>query len=138
MTDSGSAHALLVCRSDGRRRKRSALWKATKDPIRINALGEGRSGTARTNTPENLDETLLRTCSPGREASGPSVEIESNRDTRGQIETTHQTSHRQVAAGVSRNDSKWPRKEVPTLPCSVIAASGTALPLMTSIPTCAA
>ena len=49
---------------------------------------------------------------PGPSATAPLAfnqdeETEPNRDTTRQIETTHQTSQRQVATCLSRNDSKW-------------------------------
>jgi hypothetical protein len=78
-------------------------------------------------TPLNKAETRLGPSGTGRQAIEARTRIEPNRDTTSQIETTHQTSQRQVAIGPSRNDSKWPGEGSPTLPCSVIAALGLAL-----------
>jgi hypothetical protein len=62
---------------------------------------------------ENKGETLLWPSATARQASGPERQIESNQVTTSQIETTHQTSQRQVATGLSRNDSKGPGKGLP-------------------------
>ena len=59
--------------------------------------------------------TALKTCPKRSQGSRervhgpptPERETEPNRVTTSQIETTHQTSQRQVATGLSRNDSKW-------------------------------
>jgi hypothetical protein len=58
-------------------------------------------------TPLNKAETRLGPSGTGRQAIEARTRIEPNRDTTSQIETTHQTSQRQVALGLSRNDSKW-------------------------------
>ena len=69
-------------------------------------VGEAVSRTLLANTCENKTETLLGPFPPGRMASGPRDENESNRATTSQIETTHRTSQRQVATGLTRNDEK--------------------------------
>ena len=60
------------------------------------------SGTPDTNTLENQGKSLLMPLPPRRRATGPRGEIEPNRATTSQTETTHQTSQRQVTDGVSR------------------------------------
>jgi hypothetical protein len=76
-------------------------------------VGEVPPGTPCTNRNENKNETLLKPSSTGKPGPIPAGEIETNRDTTSQIETTHQTSQRQVAIGPSRNDSKWPGEDSP-------------------------
>ena len=70
-------------------------------------VGEGPPGTSNANTQENKDKTLLKPSSTSQPGLGPRREIEPNRVTTSQIETTRATSHRQVAPDLSRNDSKW-------------------------------
>lgn len=50
---------------------------------------------------ENKGETLLRPSATGRLPAGHVDEIEPNRATTSQIESTHRTSQRQVAVGLS-------------------------------------
>ena len=54
-------------------------------------------------TPLNKAKTRLGSSGTGRQAIEARTRIEPNRDTTSQIETTHQTSQRQVALGLSRN-----------------------------------
>ena len=75
---------------------------------RFSKVGEGPPEAVGTNSPENSDEKLLKPFPPGQAASGPREGTEPNRATTSQTETTHQTGQRQVATGLSRNESKWP------------------------------
>ena len=78
-------------------------------------VGEGGSATPEGITLENKGETLLKPSSTGSRDQGPSGEIEPNRDTTRQIETTDETSPRQVAVGLSRNDREWDPPPSPAL-----------------------
>ena len=76
-------------------------------PLPVFKVGKAPPGTARANTQENEAEALPRASARAPRASGPERETEPNRATTSQIETTHQTSQRQVATTLSRDDSKW-------------------------------
>jgi hypothetical protein len=76
-------------------------------PLPVFKVGEGLPCTPEGISLENECETLLKPSSTGSRDHGPKGEIETNRDTTSQIETTHGTIHRQVATCLSRIDSKW-------------------------------
>ena len=84
-------------------------------PLPVFKVGEGGSATPEGITLENKGETLLKPSSTGSRDQGPSGEIEPNRDTTRQIETTDETSPRQVAVGLSRNDREWDPPPSPAL-----------------------
>jgi hypothetical protein len=96
-------------------------------PLPVFKVGEAPPETVGKNSPENKSETLPRSSAKAPWASGPQREIEPNRATTSQTETTHQTSHGQVAAGVSRNDSKWPSLGIAPPLCPVRATLGRCL-----------
>jgi hypothetical protein len=76
-------------------------------PLPVFKVGKAPPGTAEANSPQNKGESLLRPSDAVPRASDPEGETEPNRATTSQIETTHRTSQRQVATGLSREDSKW-------------------------------
>ncbi len=66
-------------------------------PLPVFKVGEGPPGTPCTNSLVNKGETLLKPSSTGKTGPVQAGEIETNRGTTSQIETTHRTSQRQVA-----------------------------------------
>ena len=96
-----------------------------RSPLPVFKVGVSGSGTARTNTPEETGSHAIEALRHGSTASGPGSEIEPDRDTTRQIETTHQASRRQGAAGLSHNDSNWRySRGVVLARCPVWAALG--------------
>jgi len=88
-----------------------------RSPLPVFKVGKGVSGTPLAHTHENNAETLPKPFLTVRKASGPIARIESNRATISHIETTRETSQRQVATRLSHYDSKWPSLGIaPPLP----------------------
>ena len=77
-------------------------------------------GTPLANTHENKYESLLRPSATAPRSSGSERDIEPNQATKSQIETTHQTSQRQVATHLTRNGEE----SRGGYPCSRAAAVG--------------
>lgn len=82
-------------------------------PLPVFKVGKAPPGTASTNTYENKAETFLRPSATVPLALDQDGETEPNRATTGQVETTHQTSPRQVATCLPRNDSRCPGEAFP-------------------------
>ena len=106
-------------------------------PVRERRVGRGRSGAGSNRlAPWPASEALIRAVERNGAIGGGDFqrspgEVDPNRVTTSQIETTHQTSQRQVANGLSRND--WER----TPPLLSHATSGTGFPETALVRRCA-
>ena len=95
---------------DSTRRPKRMGWDLNPRDAFTSAGFQGRrrpSGHSRGDHHLKQGRNAREASGTGRCTRAPRGETQPNRATTSQIETTHQTSQRQVAVGMSRNDSKW-------------------------------